>query len=105
MRAVCGVFSVAFRGDDFRTKLNALQQAFDAEFQQADTPFAKAKDGAKEDLFKDSATTGVSGAYYKVTIDVKGSFLPFGPSAARTVGALDRGGPDAALAGGPKEKR
>ncbi|MFM1873824.1 MAG: Type pilus assembly protein PilM [Planctomycetota bacterium] len=76
-------FLVAFRGDDFRDRLNALQMALEAEFEVQDTPFAKPSSRAetsKEELFRDSAESGVSGAYYKITLNVKDSFQPFGPS-------------------------
>ena len=77
--------TVAFRGDDFRNKLSVLRGAIDADCGKPDSPFEplhRNDDGAKEELFRDTAESGVSGAYFKVMIRIKDSFKPFGPSAA-----------------------
>jgi Tfp pilus assembly PilM family ATPase len=74
-------FVVAFRGDDFREKAAVLEQAFDAECEKGDSPFAKStgRDSkSKEDLFKPDPS--VRGAYYTIKIGVKPVFEPFGPS-------------------------
>ena len=77
-------FVVAFRGDDFRERLAVLEQAFEAEYSKADSPFMRptGRDNkSKEDLFKPDPS--VVGAYYKIKVGVKESFEPFGPSAER----------------------
>ena len=74
-------FLVAFRGDDFRDRLNALQLALEADYEDPKSPFEKPStraESAKEELFRDSAESGVAGAYYKITLRVKDSFQPFG---------------------------
>lgn len=78
-------FMVAFRGDDFRSRLEALQLALEADYELADSPFERPStraESSKEELFRDSAESGVSGAYYKITLKVKDLFQPFGPSGA-----------------------
>jgi hypothetical protein len=76
-------FTIAFRGDDFRPRRGVLQRAIEAEMAKADSPFgvpAKAgSDGKEEQLFIDSATSGVAGSYYRIVLHVKDSFAPFGP--------------------------
>ena len=74
-------FWVAFRGSDFRRPWAALQQAIETELQRPDTPFAPAEktDSRRdEELFKDSAASGVDGAYYRFTLNIKDAFQPFG---------------------------
>lgn len=91
-------FVVAFRGEDFRERMSVLEQAMDAEYAKPDSPFERpsTRDQASvEERFRDSAETGVSGAYYKVTMRVKDVFEPFGPSSAAALGALPT------LGGGP----
>jgi hypothetical protein len=85
-------FTIAFRGEDFRARRDSLQRAIDGEMQRPDTPFevpAKPEPEKPSQLFANSAESGVVGAYYTVTMHVKDSFPPFGPSAGTTVGALD----------------
>ncbi len=85
-------FTIAFRGEDFRSRRESLRSAIDAEMQREDTPFevpARAETEKPAQLFADSAESGVVGAYYTVTMHVKDSFPLFGPSAVGTVGALD----------------
>ena len=83
-------FTVAFREEGFRDRLKVLQQAIDAEYARADSPFEPPKtreESAKEERFRDSDESGVTGAYYKVIMRVKDSFEPFGPSSANALGA------------------
>lgn len=83
-------FTVAFRGDDFRARRDTLQSIIDAELQRPDTPFEIGKaetNRTTEEPFKDAATSGSAGAYYKVVMHVKDVFAPFGPS-GRAVGAV-----------------
>lgn len=80
---------VAFRGEDFRTRVNALRSAFDADAQRADSPFERCEE-PREELFKNTKDSGVSGAYYKVRILCRSGFAPFGPaSGAARVGAAE----------------
>ena len=82
------VFTVAFRGEDFRSRMGLLQNAINAEAAKADSPFLPTADPTpKDDLFSDRDTTGVTGAYYTFTIPIKEIFEPFGPSSR--VGVLD----------------
>ncbi|MEC8651555.1 MAG: pilus assembly protein PilM [Planctomycetota bacterium] len=82
------VFTVAFRGEDFRSRMGLLQNAINAEASKADSPFLPTADPTpKDDLFADRDETGVTGAYYTFTLPIKEIFEPFGPSAR--VGALD----------------
>lgn len=74
-------FHVAFRGDDFRGRLNTLQQAIEAEYAKPDSPFerpAAGRQGSTEERFRDENESGVQGAYYKITLTVKDAFEPFG---------------------------
>lgn len=83
-------FTIAFRGEDFRSKRSLLQRAIDAELQRPDTPFQtpeRSEERKDEELFRDSAETGVVGAYYKVTLHVRDVFQPFGPSGSAVIGA------------------
>ncbi|MBL8727437.1 MAG: pilus assembly protein PilM [Planctomycetes bacterium] len=83
-------FTVAFRGEDFRERMSVLEQAIEAEYNKADTPFERPKGsdrGSVEERFRDSDETGISGAYYKVTMRVKDVFEPFGPSSSAAIGA------------------
>jgi hypothetical protein len=94
-------FTVAFRGEDFRDRLNVLQQAIDAEYGKSDSPFEKPKsrdESAKEERFRDADESGVTGAYYKIVMRVKDVFEPFGPSSPNAVGAAA----DLAPAGGAR---
>ncbi len=84
-------FVVAFRGEDFRERMSVLEQAMEAECGKPDSPFERPKGSDRastEERFRDSDETGVSGAYYKVTMRVKESFETFGPSSSAAVGAL-----------------
>ena len=76
-------FTIAFRGEDFRSRRSALQRAIDAELQKTDSPFVlppKIDDRKDEDLFKDADKAGgMPGAYFRVLLHVKDSFRPFGP--------------------------
>jgi Tfp pilus assembly PilM family ATPase len=77
-------FTIAFRGEDFRSRRQQLQRAIDAEFARADSPFEapKRSDERKdEDTFKDIADSGVPGAYFRVTLPIKDVFAPFGMGA------------------------
>jgi hypothetical protein len=77
--------TVAIRGADFRDKIKVLRTAIDADIEKPDSPFEplhRNDDGAKEDPFRDTAESGVTGAYFKVLIRIKDSFRPFGPSAS-----------------------
>ena len=64
----------------------------EAEIARPDSPFAPpdspptAKD---EEIFRDTKETGVEGAYYRVTMHVKDSFEPFGPSGNDRVGMAE----------------
>jgi type IV pilus assembly protein PilM len=83
-------FTVAFRGEDFRERMSVLEQAIETEYNQADTPFERPKGndrGSVEERFRDSDETGISGAYYKVTMRVKDVFEPYGPSNSAAIGA------------------
>ena len=81
-------FRVAFRGEDFRSRMSILQSAIAKEVARPDSPFTQSKEPTPpERLFADRSETGVTGAYFEFTIPIKDSFQPFGPSAR--VGALD----------------
>ncbi|MCB9883945.1 MAG: pilus assembly protein PilM [Planctomycetes bacterium] len=74
-------FLVAFRGDDFRDRMNALQLALEADYEDPKSPFEKPStraESSKEEPFRDYAETNVPGSYYKITLRVKDSFMPFG---------------------------
>jgi type IV pilus assembly protein PilM len=72
-------FTVAIRGDDFRERESRMREAFESECNQPDSPFLKYDTMAtKENLFADSAETGVKGAYFDVKLIVRDSFGPFG---------------------------
>jgi Tfp pilus assembly PilM family ATPase len=78
-------FTVAFRGEDFRARRDALQRAIDAEMQKADSPFEPPKGNEttrSEVVFKDAGVSGVAGAYFPITLHIKDLFPAFGPSAA-----------------------
>lgn len=79
-------FIVAFRGQDFRDRYNALQLAIEAEFEKPDSPFVKsgARAVSKEELFRDTAESNVPGSYYTIRMGVKKTFAPFGPSQPET---------------------
>lgn len=88
---------VAFRGDDFRDRMETLRRAVETEIAKADSPFeapAKGDEGVREDTFIDSADSGVRGAYFRLPIRIKDSFPPFGPSTEIGMGTPRR--PDAA---------
>ncbi|MBX3462212.1 MAG: pilus assembly protein PilM [Planctomycetes bacterium] len=98
-------FTIAFRGEDFRERMSALEQALDREYTAADSPFERPRGtdrASVEERFRDSAESGVSGAYYKLTLRVKDSFDPFGPSRGTALGAAAPAGGDrlAAAEGG-----
>jgi Tfp pilus assembly PilM family ATPase len=85
-------FVIAFRGDDFRSRHTALKAAIDAELAKDDSPFEKPDpkkggDAEKVDQFRDSAESGVAGAYYSITLEVKESFQAFGQGSGTSVGA------------------
>ncbi len=99
-------FTIAFRGDDFRSRMAALKRAVEADYARPDSPFEppkKAGDDIKEDLFSDSDERGVSGAYFRVTIAIKESFDPFGPSSRVGVASPARPVGDALAAANPQE--
>lgn len=76
-------FTIAFRGDDFRDRWTALSNAIDAELAKPDSPFERAKaarENNPEERFRDSEESGVRGAYYRVTLNLKDPFEPFGGS-------------------------
>ena len=82
-------FTVAFRGDDFRSRMAVLQRAITDEAKRPGSPFLAPKSPTPpEKLFSDRSETGVTGAFFDFTMPVKESFEPFGPSAR--VGVLDR---------------
>jgi Tfp pilus assembly PilM family ATPase len=77
-------FTIAFRGEEFRSRRESLRNAIDEEIKRPDSPFevsAKAEQEKPAALFANSAETGVTGAYYTITMHVKDVFAPFGPSA------------------------
>lgn len=91
-------FTIAFRGDDFRSRHTALKGALDAEMAKEDSPFEpadpkKAPPGKEVEQFRDTTASGVAGAYYTVTLPIKDAFQAFGPSrpqvGAASVGARD----------------
>jgi Tfp pilus assembly PilM family ATPase len=89
-------YTVAFRDPNFRDRSTVLQRAFDAEIQKSDSPFERRsglEQGVKDEIFKDSAESGVSGAYYRFTLEIKDSFPPFGPSGAASLGQAAPRGP------------
>lgn len=80
-------FTVAFRGEGFRNRFGLLEQALQAEIGKPDSPFmlpekASARDGVKTEIFRDTEKTGIVGAYYVVTVNIKESILPFGAGAS-----------------------
>lgn len=87
-------FTVAFRGEDFRSRAAQLEAAIEADTKKADSPFVILPGNAsksRESLFRPDS--GVVGAYFTIKIGIKPSFDPFGPSARGAVGvqeALDR---------------
>ena len=88
-------FTVAFRGEDFRSRMSALKRAIDAEIGRADSPFMPPKrsgDDVRELPFADADEKGVAGAYFRITIAVKDAFDPFG-----LAGAMGTAEPPAAL--------
>ncbi len=83
------LFTVAFRGEDFRARMSVLQRAIALETGKPDSPFAPPDNPSPpEDLFTDRDESGVTGAYFKFDIPIKDAFQPFGPST--TFGALAR---------------
>lgn len=86
-------FRIAFRGPDFRDRLGAIDRAMEAEYAMPDSPFVKLKDArANDELFTDSATSGVQGAFYKFRMGIKPVFDPFGPG-ANPLGAVPAAAP------------
>jgi Tfp pilus assembly PilM family ATPase len=88
-------FVIAFRGDDFRSRHTALKAALDAEMAKPDSPFEppdpkKPPPGKEVEQFRDTANSGVAGAYYTVTMPIKDVFQAFGPGRG-TVGAAPAG--------------
>ncbi len=84
------VFTVAFRGDEFRSRKATVESAFKREWGKPDSPFVEPKQQATapEIPFRDIADKGISGAYFTFTIPIRESFAPFGPSSR--LGALIR---------------
>jgi Tfp pilus assembly PilM family ATPase len=79
-------FTIAFRGDDFRSRRTQLQRAIDAEYARPDSPFTppkRADERRDEEPFKDIAESGVPGAYFRVTMPIKDVFAPFGLGGGR----------------------
>jgi type IV pilus assembly protein PilM len=90
-------FVIAFRGDDFRSRHTALKAALDAELAKPDSPFEPPDPkrpplGKEVEQFRDTANSGVAGAFYTVTLPIKDGFESFGP-ARGAVGAAGRQGP------------
>ncbi|MFN7671920.1 MAG: pilus assembly protein PilM [Planctomycetota bacterium] len=86
-------FVIAFRGDDFRSRHTALKAALDAEMAKPDSPFEppdpkKPPPGKDVEQFRDTANSGVAGAYYTVTLPIKDVFQSFGPARGAAVGAV-----------------
>lgn|GEM_PF-5826431 len=84
-------FKVAFRGEDFRSRMSVLQAAIASEAAKPDSPFIQSdKPTPPEQLFSDRKESGVTGAYFTFTIPIKDSFEPFGQGAR--FGALESAG-------------
>lgn len=99
-------FTIAFRGEDFRSRRTLLQRAIDAEYARPDSPFEapkRADERRDEEPFKDIAESGVPGAYFRVTMPIKEVFAPFGLGGSTGVlGAAPRmEAADAASLGAP----
>lgn len=80
-------FTVALRGEDFRSRRDVLRRAIDAEMQKPDSPFEPPEKAGemrreKEELFRDPNGGGPDantiGAYFVVSMPIKESFPPFG---------------------------
>jgi Tfp pilus assembly PilM family ATPase len=83
-------FTIAFRGDDFRSRMSVLERAIEADYQSNDSPFAppqRSDELVKELPFSDAVDRGVQGAYFRVSMRIKDAFAPFGPSASPSVGS------------------
>ena len=84
-------FKVAFRGEDFRSRMSVLQAAIARDAAKPDSPFMQSdKPTPPEQLFSDRKESGVTGAYFTFTIPIKDSFEPFGQGAR--FGALEGAG-------------
>ena len=87
-------FTVAFRGEDFRSRMAVLQRAITLESGKPDSPFLPPDNPTPpETMFKPdkNAAQGVQeGAYYDFKMPIKSSFEPFGKS--MRVGAAERFG-------------
>jgi Tfp pilus assembly PilM family ATPase len=88
-------FTIAFRGDDFRTRYAALGRAIEAEMARSDTPFEVPEKGDNRvvsELFKEGkeGESGVIGSYYRLTMHIKDVFPPFGAGGGQgSLGAAD----------------
>lgn len=83
-------FTVALRGEEFRSRASQLEAALEADTKKPDSPFLILPGNAsksREHLFRPDS--GVVGAYFTIKIGIKPSFEPFGPSARGAVGMLD----------------
>lgn len=79
-------FTVAFRESGFRTRFANLERALQAEYQRPDSPFEPpggGKSNYKVNIFSDTKETGVEGAYYTITLDIKETFAAFGQGGQR----------------------
>lgn len=86
-------FTIAFRGEDFRTRMAMLDRAIKADIEKADSPFEpprRSGDDVRELPFSNSEEAQVAGAYFRVLIAIKDSFPPFGDDG--TLGAAGPGG-------------
>jgi len=70
-----------------RARFARLEEAITAEWANPESPFEEPKGTTAwyngEEIFTDSDTTGVQGAYYKITLTIKDVFDPFGGGRSR----------------------
>ena len=69
-------FTIAIRGDDFRSKHSALVRAFEQECELEDSPFSEVKEVGREDIFQNTQELG---SYYSLTLGIRETFEPFVP--------------------------
>lgn len=87
-------FTMALRGEDFRTRQNIVERAFQLEIGKPESPFTDpVQAGQKTNVagnatpFSDYSDKQIAGAHVAFVLDIKEVFQPFGPSAR--IGALD----------------
>ncbi|MFK7741781.1 MAG: pilus assembly protein PilM [Planctomycetota bacterium] len=76
-------FKIAFRGEDFRTRMSVVKRAIEQEIGRPESPFMAPEQGLQsppDQPFDNRDQPSVSGAYYKFDIDIKDPFPTFGPS-------------------------